>query len=146
MKIAGFSTLGILLSLCFFVGEASACTCGEMTVPEYRDSAKSVFLGKVISKKRSDVVEKDGVEVVLEVQKVWKGRVQKRTIVFTGATQDLYPFLNLCATPFRVGEKYIVFAYGAEKLSTDVCSGTGDFPYAKGVMKQLGQGKAPARS
>ncbi len=29
-----------------FVGNAYACTCGEVTVAEYRKSAKAVFLAK----------------------------------------------------------------------------------------------------
>ena len=119
-----FVTCTIILSFC--VIEAFACLCSEMTV--------------------ADALEKNGVEVTLEVEKVWKGKVLKKTLVYTGATEDLYPFLDLCATPFSVGEKYIVFTYGKNKFSTNVCAGTGDFPYAEKVIKQLGKGKPPLKS
>jgi len=146
MKTITLVLLALTVSLIFLTDEAFACTCGEMTVSEYRKSASAVFLGKVIRKEKSDGFEKDGVAVTLEVEKVWKGKILKKTLIYTGATEDLYPFLNLCATPFTVGEKYIVFAYGKNKLSTDVCAGTGDFPYAANVIKQLGQGKPPRKS
>lgn len=146
MKTIKLLLLVVTISLSFFVSEAFACTCGEMTVAEYRESASAVFLAKVVSKKKSDALEKDGVEVTLEVEKVWKGKVLRKTLVYTGATEDLYPFLDLCATPFSVGEKYIVFTYGKNKFSTNVCAGTGDFPYAEKVIKQLGKGKSPLKS
>jgi hypothetical protein len=125
------------------VSEALACTCGESTVAEHRKRATAVFVGKVVAKRKSDAVEKDGVEVTLTAERVWKGTISQRVIVHTGATDDLYPFVNLCATPFRMGERYIVFAYGRDRLATDVCAGSGDFPYANGVIKQLGTGKRP---
>ncbi len=145
MKTIKFLLLALTISLVFLTSETFACTCGEMTVAEYRENASAVFLAKVVSKKKSDALEKDGVEVTLEVEKVWKGKILKRTLIYTGATEDLYPFLDLCATPFTVGEKYIVFAYGKNKLSTNVCAGTGDFPYAEKVIKQLGKGKPPQK-
>src|SRR5215468_3302710 len=80
-----------------------ACTCGESTVAEDRERATAVFVGKVVAKRKSDAVEKNGVEVTLEVELVWKGTISQRVIVYTGATDDLYPFVNLCATPFKMG-------------------------------------------
>jgi hypothetical protein len=129
-----------------FVRNVSACTCGDATVAEYRTSAKAVFLGEVVSKRKSDAVEKNGVEVTLKVERVWKGSISEEVLVYTGATDDLYPFVNLCATPFRTGERYIVFAYGEEKLATDMCAGSGDFPYAQKVIRQLGKGQRPFKA
>jgi hypothetical protein len=131
--------------LAVFASSASACTCGDSTVAEYRARAQAVFLAKVVSKRKSDALEKNGVEVTLKVERMWKGQITEEVLVYTGATDDLYPFVNLCATPFSVGEKYIVFAFGEEKLTTDVCAGSGDFPYAKKVIKQLGKGRPPLK-
>jgi len=83
----------------------------------------------------------------LKVERVWKGRIEEQAIVYTGATDDIYPFVNLCATPFRAGERYIVFAHSIRtRFTTNVCAGSGDFPYAEKVMKQLGRGRPPLKS
>ncbi|HSE25725.1 MAG TPA: hypothetical protein VLB68_28930, partial [Pyrinomonadaceae bacterium] len=94
----------------------------------------------------SNAVEREGVEITLKVDRVWKGKISEKMIVYSGATDDLYPFVNLCATPFRLGEKYIVFAYGQDKLATDVCAGSGAFPYANKVIRDLGRSSRPMKS
>lgn len=134
----------LLLSATFIsAGRASACTCGELTLAQQRCNATAIFLGKVVSKKRSDAVEKNGVEVILKVEKAWKGRIEQTVTVYTGATDDLYPFVNLCATPFKIGKRYLVFTYGTDKLATDVCTGTAGLPDAKEAIKRLGRGARP---
>lgn len=135
----------IATSLTAFVGDVYACTCGEITVAERKRNAKAVFLGTVLSKKKSDAIEKNGVEVTLKVERVWKGDISERVVVYTGATDDLYDFVDLCASWLRVGQKHVVFTYGKDKHMTDVCAGTGDFPYAEEVIRQLGKGKRPRR-
>lgn len=117
-----------------------ACTCAELTVAQQRDNASAIFRGKVISKVKSDAVEKNGVKVTLGVDTVWKGRDVKEIVVYTGATEDLYPFLSLCATPFVIGEEYLVFAYGSEHLATDVCAGTTALSNAGYLLRELGAG------
>jgi hypothetical protein len=143
MKTIRLCLVGLGISLSIFASRVFACTCAEMTVAEYRDSADAVFLAKVVGKAKSDALEKDGVEVTLEVERVWKGNISKRTVVYTGATDDLYLHLDLCATRFRSGERYVVFANGKDKFWTNVCTGTGGFPYAATVIKQLGKGRLP---
>ena len=54
-----------------------ACTCGETTVGESKSNAKTVFLGRIKNKVRSEAVGKNGVEITFEVERVWKGRLQK---------------------------------------------------------------------
>ena len=125
---------------------AFACTCGESTVAEYRERATAVFVGRVTSKRKSNAVERDGGEITLKVERVWKGVISEKVIVYTGATDDLYPFVNLCATPFRLGQRYIVFAYGQDKFATDVCAGSGEFPYANQVIRELGRARRPMKS
>ena len=131
-----------------FANRVFACGClGTAFGPDYRQRADVVFVGKVVAKRKSDAVEKDGVEVTLEVERVWKGTIFKRTFVYTGATGDLYPFIDSCAIPFLMDQHYVVFAYRWHgQLVTDVCTGSGGFPYANEVIKQLGPGKPPRRS
>ena len=148
--MSGMKTLKMVLCMAFlclglFIDDAVACTCTGGTTSELRQSARAVFLAKVASKRKSDAVKEDGVEVTLEVEKVWKGKITKQTIIHTGPTDDLYPFIELCATPFKIGESYIIFAYGKKKLSTDVCAGTGDFPYAVKVIEELGKWRLPLK-
>lgn len=127
-----------------FGSQAYACTCAELTVSQQRENATAVFSGTVLRRLRSDEVEKDGVEVTFKVDRIWKGRVEAATSVFTGPTSDLYPFENLCAPQLRVGQKYIVFAFGKNKITTDVCAGTLAFPDAKKVKRQLGNSRRPS--
>ena len=124
----------------------AACTCGEATTAQYFQSATAVFIGVVTAKQKSNTLAKDGVEVTFAVERVWKGNVSKRALVYTGATADLYPFENLCAFQFRVGRRYIVFALGQDKLETDICTGTVDSRYGRTVAKQLGRMRLPARA
>jgi len=127
------------------IDHAAACTCGEATTAEYLKTASVVFMGTVTAKRKSNAAEKDGVEVAFKVERVWKGNVLKTALVYTGATADLYPFENLCAPQFRVGQHYIVFALGQDKLQTDICTGTVAARYARNVAKQLGRSQLPMR-
>ena len=102
---------------------AIGCTCADLTIQQQRENANVIFFGTVIKKLRSNAVEKDGVQVTFKVSRVWKGVVKKALDVFTGATGDLYPFENLCASRFTLGQNYIVFALGQDKLSTDYALG-----------------------
>ena len=127
----------------FFFGSSNtqACTCGETTVSEQRVNASVVFLGTVTKKVRSNTVERDGVQVTFKVTRVWKGDASREIVIYTGPTSDLYPFENLCAPPFKVGARYVVFAVREDKLETDVCAGTLLATQARTAIQTLGPGK-----
>jgi hypothetical protein len=127
------------------IDRAAACSCDEATTAVYFKTASAVFIGTVTAKRKSNAAEKDGVEVTLKVERVWKGNVSNSALVYTGATSDLYPFENLCAPRFRIGQRYIVFALGQDKLETDICAGTLDFRHGQSVLKQLGRSRPPRR-
>lgn len=136
--------LPLIIVVAFFcTTSALACTCADLTVTQQRENANAVFSGTVVQKTRSDAVEKDGVKITFKVGRVWKGEVGQEINVFTGATGDLYPFENLCAPPFRVGQNYIVFALGSDKLTTDVCAGTIAVSDGKATIKELGKSSRP---
>lgn len=130
--------------IAFCVGsQASACTCGALTVTQQRENASAIFSGTVVKMTRSDAVEKNGVEITFKVDRIWKGRDEETTLIYTGATGDLYPFKSTCAPSFRVGQQYIVFAVGADKPSTDTCTGTFDYHDAKNLKRELGRSARP---
>jgi hypothetical protein len=81
------------------------------------DEAAAVFAGKVIAL--------DAYAVRFRVEKRWKGEAQDEIRLSTGAVPgiDGTPLPQECSYQFRLGEKYLVYAYGAgEKLKTDICS------------------------
>lgn len=137
IKLLRLTLLAILIQGC--ASGAYSCTCGESTVPQQRDSASAVFMGTPVKKVRSDAVEGHGVEITFQVRRVWKGQIGQQTVVYTGATSDLYDFENLCAPPFKIGQFYVVFALGAGKLTTDVCAGTLPVAEGKSTIRQLGK-------
>jgi hypothetical protein len=100
-------------------------------------------MGTPITKIRSDAIERHGVEITFKVTRLWKGEIGPQTVVYTGATSDLYDFENLCAPPFKIGQSYIVFALGADKLTTDICAGTLSVAEAKSTIRQLGKSHRP---
>lgn len=117
-----------------------ACTCSDMDVKQRFKHTDVAFAGKVLSKKKDD---KEGVEVVFQIEKVWKGKVMKMITIHTGPTEDLYDVFNMCAPLFRVGERYVVFAGGKKTLSNDVCQGFWKFSDAEKMIGQLGKGQVP---
>lgn len=134
----------LLVGLVTFVlgsSDSHACTCGETTVAQQRENASVVFLGTVSKKVRSNAVARDGVQVTFRVARVWKGDAKREIAIYTGPTSDLYPFENLCTPRFKVGARYVVFAFGKDKLETDVCSGTLPLAEARTTIHALGPGK-----
>ena len=140
-----FAFIAVLLS--GLSANVLACTCGESTVEQSKSAATAVFLGRIKDKVRSDAVEESGVEVTFEVGRVWKGQIQKTVKIYSGATEDLYGFIDLCSPEFKVGDRYVVFARGAKLLVNMRCSHTAlitkgrEHPYAR----ELGRGKRPKR-
>jgi hypothetical protein len=122
-----------------------ACTCGETTLSESKSAATAVFLGRIKNKIKSDAVEESGVEVTFEVERVWKGQIQKKVRIYSGATADLYGFLDLCSPEFKVGDRYIVFAAGENLLANMMCSHTAriDTRNKNWASRALGRGKRP---
>lgn len=117
-----------------------ACSCSNPVPP--REELKKrdvVFLGKVISRKKSS----DGVEVVFKVERVWKGKITEEASIFTGYTADLYDYENMCAPILKLGESYLIYAYGNDKLETDVCTRTRLLIHAAEDLRGLGRGKKP---
>jgi hypothetical protein len=131
-------TVGFLL----YGQSALACLCETFGSPrkdfDYaKQKAKSVFVGRVVQVENviahGSWSEK---QVTLEVERYWKGHVNRRVVVFTGR--------NDCETRFEVGEEYLVLAYvpdGERDLYTDHCMGSGLLRLSADSLKWLGEGK-----
>jgi hypothetical protein len=107
---------------------ASACVCD---LP-----LKRVSLKKAIAKAKSEaevvfsgqVIELDDSIVKFRVERLWKGTPAEE-IVLTNTGMGKAPsgdrIISSCAYNFRMGEKYLVYAYGSEgKLQTHKCTRT----------------------
>ncbi|MEQ1763536.1 MAG: hypothetical protein ABL984_10370 [Pyrinomonadaceae bacterium] len=96
--------------------------------------ANAVFAGAVISiEKRSDFTR----VAVLRVESVWKGlgRKEIEVTVFTGNGG------GDCGFPFRIGEKYLIYAHfnSSKNLGANICSRTKIFAEAGPDTSVLGK-------
>jgi len=73
------------------------------------------------------------IEVRLRVERSWKGVAGEEVFLLTDSTVE--------SPHYRVGQKYLVFAYKRDgKLFTGNCSRTKKLEYAQGDLQQLGEG------
>ncbi len=139
--------VSLIAIITLFVNEETiyACSCEFDYTPaaqfEYHDA---VFRGEVISKSgrhaqcdpsraffRESVVE-------FKVDTVWKGEINETTYVTTNYHEET------CGYPFKIGEKYIVYAYERDgELSVSLCSRTGPAPDAQEDLEFLDEGWTP---
>ena len=81
------------------------------------DRATAVFVGKVVAL--------DGYKVTFRLEKRWKGDAALTEVVLSTGALPGYggtPLPKECSYQFRLGEEYLVYAYGAaDKIEADVC-------------------------
>jgi len=125
------------------VRSSIACTCAPpQNATQELKLATAVFSGKVLEVKRhkqsADLFA--NVEVVFEVEKVWKGVDEKTVTIFTSSQS------SACGYRFKEGRTYLVYAHGiAEgRLATSICSRTTSLKDAREDLKELGTGKGIA--
>ena len=138
---------GVALFILLAPRSASACTCDPLKdAHEAFDHAEVVFVGTVISvtKPKPRIVGRrhNLIEVSLElvvrfrVERTWKFAT-RRYLTLTTMAQT-----SACGYPFKVGEKYLVFAAADQDgVRTGLCSGTTDFAHAQTYLEQIGPGK-----
>jgi hypothetical protein len=139
--------VGVALLILFAPRAASACTCDPLKdAHEAFDHAEVVFVGTVISvtKPKPRIVDRrrNLIEVSLElvvrfkVERAWKFATHRYLTLTTMAQTAA------CGYPFKVGEKYLVFAASDQDgVRTGLCSGTTDFAHAQTYLEQIGPGK-----
>ncbi len=136
----------LFLALLFVLGAhvAHACSCADRKSPlKELGRARAVFVGEVIEVSVSKETPKDDPEfafaVKFRVETFWKGIKSSEIVV--SSSQGIVP----CGGKFRVGEKWLVYAYG-KYLQADICTRTALLTNAKEDLKALGQGKLPKGS
>jgi hypothetical protein len=127
-------------SLAFGTETGLACTCAPSKGPAGDlELAAAVFSGKVVEirrhKRSEDIFA--SVEVVLRVERVWKGVGGTTVSVFTASHSAS------CGYGFKGGRTYLVYAHkDAEgRLSTGICSRTRRLKDAGEDLKELGAGR-----
>lgn len=115
------------LVLCFVaVGEIKACKCVQRSLEQYVKRSSPVFSGTVSKKEDLNTVVPEGsVKLTFSVDKVWKGKADAEYVVYTKVNSSGDCGLGRF---FKVGYKYIVFAYRLnEGLATNRCTPTNDY-------------------
>ena len=137
--------LSLWLGTIFFLAThgAYACVCDPEVAPRQAlNEATAVFVARVtfmevIYKKIGENDQKMSflpeVQVVFEVEHLWKGINNKVFIVRTSAGD--------CGYKFVFGERYLVYAYGKDLLMTSGCTRTKPLVKATEDLKELGKPK-----
>lgn len=116
----------ISAALAFAAPPALACSCVLQTKPVYAQQATLVFTGTVtrVDLRRTITFSSmDPVEVVFDVETVYKGAPTEITRVFTVASDAS------CGYYFEIGRRYTVFPWLQEgKLQVGLCQGNVDGP------------------
>ena len=142
-SITGDNMKNLIISLALLLAldtTGFTCTCmpSKNATRELEQSA-AVFSGKVLAVKGTE--QESGfyanVEVVLEVQRSWKGIEEKTVSVFTSSQS------SACGYGFKKGEAYLVYASKTTegRLTTSICSRTRRIKEADADLKELGDGK-----
>lgn len=120
----------LTISLFFLVGtqDALGCSCAaprsdseEVQVNDAKENADAVFVGKLIKlvePKNADGKPTGDVIAEFEVERAWTDMPTSRVKVHTTN------ICCICGFPFRKGMRYIVYASGKDRLSTNICTRT----------------------
>ena len=97
----------------------------------------AVFVGRVIAWHNASIEfapghSSPGYTFVFEVERLYKGALSSEVAVLTGHGR------GDCGCPFKVGEKYLVYAYGKKGLETNVCTRTTNINGADADLAELG--------
>lgn len=135
----------VLLSLLLFLVSLSlapktsfACWCIKQDTKTSLDQAEKVFSGSVIEiqyeQERNAPTGTNRRANLLEVDQVWKGDEQSRTIVYSDG--------GSCGFTFEEGKSYLVYTYDNNGESyTNFCNRTVELSQAGEDVKALGKGR-----
>jgi hypothetical protein len=117
----------ISAALAYAAPPALACSCVPFTKPDYARQATIVFTGTVarVNLHSGLVVSSsmNPVEVLFDVETVYKGAPTKTTTIFTVASSAS------CGYEFVLGRRYTVFPWLQDgKLDANLCTGTVEGP------------------
>lgn len=134
--------LGVVITLALAGYKVNACTCaGPGTPCESFGSAEAVFAGTVVSARENErrkQADRDEIDwaprgIKFSVEQAYVGVVGTEVEIFTGYGG------GDCGYPFKIGQRYLVYAYRAkEKLVTSICTRTKFFTNATEDLAFLG--------
>jgi hypothetical protein len=127
----------LLCLLCLAARPSYACECGANASPRKEmKKAEAVFAGEVVEAG----VGGSSNRYKFRVERYWKGVKEEFVVISVG--------YGLCARPFAVGQKWLVYAFEDERegLMSDVCTRTMPLAEAADDLKALGKGKAVKKS
>jgi hypothetical protein len=111
-----------------------ACSCLKPLSPTKElKGATAVFVGEVCGITEN----RDSLSAEFSLEQVWKGSSQKQIIVQTSK------YGSDCGIGFRMGVKYLVYAYGKDVLNVSRCSRTKEVDQAQEDLRELKEGKQP---
>ena len=137
-----------ILALILFSATLVACTCGETSLEDAFAGADFVFAATVVGRVQPrGLGGKVGWRMIQS--RVWKGRGTDTVTVYTDQYQAT------CGYPFKMGERYLVFAWAQgtpgdgvvgwplgvtfPAAMTGLCSKTQRLKDAKHIIKKLGE-------
>ena len=137
----------VVAFLLAFSKNSYACSCApprskvtvKKQVMEAQKKSQAVFTGKVLE--ITEPSDQEFLLVTIRVESNWKGAEGHTTVIATGKGG------GDCGYPFRVGRKYLIYAYQANdgQLSTNVCLRTALLSDAKKDVAVLGKPKIKVR-
>ena len=112
-------------------------------VEEALERATRVFSGEVIEivdpgKNKWICSSNEPIEVIVKVDRVWKGNVGRQATVTTALSTAS------CGYPFAIGESYLIYASDLGETDTNLCGRTAKLSNAEADLLVLGEGDIPA--
>lgn len=144
-KVAIIFTMMSFILFVFNVGDVQACSCAESPPVETElNRSSAVFSGSVIKITDSSSVpffsSADPLDVLVAVDKVWKGPIGERVVVQTARDSAS------CGFNFELGNEYIIYAQGDKGvLATGLCDRTNLLAMASEDLSKLGEGQKPLK-
>jgi hypothetical protein len=124
-------------TLTLFPRPAYACSCIETTLEEQADELHYAFVGHQIGREQIDGMADNGVRLVFEVDRVYKGEVTTPFEVFTHAQE------SACGVSFNNAQTGVVAYKWQGKPSAGLCSQLMDTSEAQ-MNAVFGDGVVPA--
>lgn len=136
--------LAVMFLLLLAPEVALGCVCfgtPEKRTPEQVRAMLVRDFNEAVAVFSGEVVAIDTFKVKLKVDKLWKGDFGDEAVMSTGTKDngDGIHISSSCDYSFKLGEKYLVYAYGAspEDMQARECTRTRPLNYAEQEMKDL---------
>ncbi len=123
---------------------ALGCVCVELSERPSPEQARAMLakdFSKAFAVFSGEVIELDTYKVKFKVYKLWKGDFEGEITMLTGTKKidETYFRSSSCDYSFKLGEKYLVYAYGAspDEMQAHECTRTRLLKYAKQEIESL---------